>query len=355
MIHNLILTYVICLVLIFCFFMMGIQIDQILRLRLKGMYNIVFGFFVYFMLFEIFYLPFFINKQRLTCLTVAWIIFLGIDMVVSVIVFRKRILSAAKEIWEQLRCDSLPYVLLSAVVFAVVIYYGTRTFYYGFDTAYYIGMVNSAVHYDRMLIYQSEMGYKMSSLDLRYGLSGFYMHTAVLCRVFKVSAIMMQKQGVTIIDILMTYCIAFLIGRRVFKKDVKYAYLFTAVYFAMNFFFLSEFAVGEFFMYRAYEAKAYCCNVVIPAHFLIMYAMMRSREIQGYRWRQLAILSIASIPVSMSSILIIPVLTMTFACSMAMIHRKFRYVIYGGVCCLANAVSLVVYYLYVMGKLVIFI
>lgn len=181
------------------------------------------------------------------------------------------------------------------------------------------------------------------------------MHTAVLCRVFKVSAIMMQKQGVTIIDILMTYCIAFLIGRRVFKKDVKYAYLFTAVYFAMNFFFLSEFAVGEFFMYRAYEAKAYCCNVVIPAHFLIMYAMMRSREIQGYRWRQLAILSIASIPVSMSSILIIPVLTMTFACSMAMIHRKFRYVIYGGVCCLANAVSLVVYYLYVMGKLVIFI
>ena len=214
-------------------------------------------------------------------------------------------------------------------------------------------MVNSAVHYDRMLIYQSEMGYKMGSLELRYGLSGFYMHTAVLCRVFRVSAIMMQKQGVTIIDILMTYCIAFLIGKRVFKKDVKYAYLFTAVYFAMNFFFLSEFAVGEFFMYRAYEAKAYCCNVVIPAHFLIMYSMMRSKEIQGYRWRQLGILSTASIPVSMSSILIIPVLTMTFACSMAVLHRKFRYVLYGVGCCVANAVSLVVYYLYVMGYLVI--
>ncbi len=332
---------------------MGIQTDRLFKLRLNGMYNLVFGFFVYFILFELFYLPFFILKLRLTHLAIAWMVFLGVDMVVSVIVFRKKIVSVAKEVWEQLKCDSLPYVLIAAVVFAVVVYYGTRTFYYGFDTAYYIGMVNSAVHYDRMLIYQSEMGYKMGSLELRYGLSGFYMHTAVLCRVFRVSAIMMQKQGVTIIDILMTYCIAFLIGKRVFKKDVKYAYLFTAVYFAMNFFFLSEFAVGEFFMYRAYEAKAYCCNVVIPAHFLIMYSMMRSKEIQGYRWRQLGILSTASIPVSMSSILIIPVLTMTFACSMAVLHRKFRYVLYGVGCCVANAVSLVVYYLYVMGYLVI--
>lgn len=335
------------------FFVMGIQTDRLFKLRLNGMYNLVFGFFVYFILFELFYLPFFILKLRLTHLAIAWMVFLGVDMVVSVIVFRKKIVSVAKEVWEQLKCDSLPYVLIAAVVFAVVVYYGTRTFYYGFDTAYYIGMVNSAVHYDRMLIYQSEMGYKMGSLELRYGLSGFYMHTAVLCRVFRVSAIMMQKQGVTIIDILMTYCIAFLIGKRVFKKDVKYAYLFTAVYFAMNFFFLSEFAVGEFFMYRAYEAKAYCCNVVIPAHFLIMYSMMRSKEIQGYRWRQLGILSTASIPVSMSSILIIPVLTMTFACSMAVLHRKFRYVLYGVGCCVANAVSLVVYYLYVMGYLVI--
>ena len=351
MVHNLILTYLICL--IFCFFVMGIQTDRLFKLRLNGMYNLVFGFFVYFILFELFYLPFFILKLRLTHLAIAWMVFLGVDMVVSVIVFRKKIVSVAKEVWEQLKCDSLPYVLIAAVVFAVVVYYGTRTFYYGFDTAYYIGMVNSAVHYDRMLIYQSEMGYKMGSLELRYGLSGFYMHTAVLCRVFRVSAIMMQKQGVTIIDILMTYCIAFLIGKRVFKKDVKYAYLFTAVYFAMNFFFLSEFAVGEFFMYRAYEAKAYCCNVVIPAHFLIMYSMMRSKEIQGYRWRQLGILSTASIPVSMSSILIIPVLTMTFACSMAVLHRKFRYVLYGVGCCVANAVSLVVYYLYVMGYLVI--
>lgn len=332
---------------------MGIQTDRLFKLRLNGMYNLVFGFFVYFILFELFYLPFFILKLRLTHLAIAWMVFLGVDMVVSVIVFRKKIVSVAKEVWEQLKCDSLPYVLIAAVVFAVVVYYGTRTFYYGFDTAYYIGMVNSAVHYDRMLIYQSEMGYKMGSLELRYGLSGFYMHTAVLCRVFRVSAIMMQKQGVTIIDILMTYCIAFLIGKRVFKKDVKYAYLFTAVYFAMNFFFLSEFAVGEFFMYRAYEAKAYCCNVVIPAHFLIMYSMMRSKKIQGYRWRQLGILSTASIPVSMSSILIIPVLTMTFACSMAVLHRKFRYVLYGVGCCVANAVSLVVYYLYVMGYLVI--
>lgn len=332
---------------------MGIQTDRLFKLRLNGMYNLVFGFFVYFILFELFYLPFFILKLRLTHLAIAWMVFLGVDMVVSVIVFRKKIVSVAKEVWEQLKCDSLPYVLIAAVVFAVVVYYGTRTFYYGFDTAYYIGMVNSAVHYDRMLIYQSEMGYKMGSLELRYGLSGFYMHTAVLCRVFRVSAIMMQKQGVTIIDILMTYCIAFLIGKRVFKKDVKYAYLFTAVYFAMNFFFLSEFAVGEFFMYRAYEAKAYCCNVVIPAHFLIMYSMMRSKEIQGYRWRQLGILSTASIPVSMSSILIIPVLTMTFACSMAVLHRKFRYVLYGVGGCVANAVSLVVYYLYVMGYLVI--
>lgn len=353
MVHNLILTYLICLMLIFCFFVMGIQTDRLFKLRLNGMYNLVFGFFVYFILFELFYLPFFILKLRLTHLAIAWMVFLGVDMVVSVIVFRKKIVSVAKEVWEQLKCDSLPYVLIAAVVFAVVVYYGTRTFYYGFDTAYYIGMVNSAVHYDRMLIYQSEMGYKMGSLELRYGLSGFYMHTAVLCRVFRVSAIMMQKQGVTIIDILMTYCIAFLIGKRVFKKDVKYAYLFTAVYFAMNFFFLSEFAVGEFFMYRAYEAKAYCCNVVIPAHFLIMYSMMRSKEIQGYRWRQLGILSTASIPVSMSSILIIPVLTMTFACSMAVLHRKFRYVLYGVGGCVANAVSLVVYYLYVMGYLVI--
>lgn len=353
MVHNLILTYLICLMLIFCFFVMGIQTDRLFKLRLNGMYNLVFGFFVYFILFELFYLPFFILKLRLTHLAIAWMVFLGVDMVVSVIVFRKKIVSVAKEVWEQLKCDSLPYVLIAAVVFAVVVYYGTRTFYYGFDTAYYIGMVNSAVHYDRMLIYQSEMGYKMGSLELRYGLSGFYMHTAVLCRVFRVSAIMMQKQGVTIIDILMTYCIAFLIGKRVFKKDVKYAYLFTAVYFAMNFFFLSEFAVGEFFMYRAYEAKAYCCNVVIPAHFLIMYSMMRSKKIQGYRWRQLGILSTASIPVSMSSILIIPVLTMTFACSMAVLHRKFRYVLYGVGCCVANAVSLVVYYLYVMGYLVI--
>lgn len=353
MVYELIMTYLICFMLICCFFIMGVQVNGILKLNHKGLYHIVCGFFVYFILFEIFYLPSFILKISVTALSICWMTFLGLDMVISIVLFRKTLLPALKEMGNQFRCNSWACVIIAAIVFGCVMYCTTRTFYYGYDTAYYLGMVNSAVHYDRMLLYDSEMGHKRDVLDLRYGLSGFYMHTAVMCRTFKISAIMMQKQGMTIINVLMSYCIIFLIGRKLFKKEVKYAYLFTAVYFFINLFFLSDFAVGTFLIYRAYEAKAYCCNVVIPAVLLVMYSMMRSRDIQGYRWRQLGIYAMASIPVSMSSILIIPVMVMAFACSMAVIHRRFRYVLYGCLCSSVNMVSLIVYYLYVVGKLVI--
>ena len=351
MVFELIKTYLICALLMYCYFIIGIQSNKFFRLKNKGLYHIVCGIFVYYTVFEILYLPFFIMKMSLTTLSIVWLVILGLDVIIATIVLRKAICAGINEIVGQLKCDNWEYVIISVAVFYIVMYCATRTFYYGYDTAFYIGMVNSAIHYDRMLVHQSEMGNVLRFLDFRYGLSGFYMHTAVLCKMFNISAILMQKQGMTIINVMISYIIMFLIGRKVFKRDTRYAYLLTAVYFAMFFFFLSDFSVAQFLLYRAYEAKSYCCNIVIPALFLEMYSAFRMKDISGYRWRRIAILATGSIPISMSSILIIPVIVMVFACSMAVVYKKLRYVLYGVGCSMANGIFLIVYYLNVIGKL----
>ena len=65
-------------------------------------------------------------------------------------------------------------------------------------------------------------GMKLDAPDMSYAFSGYYMHSAVLCSIFKVSPVIMQHNVMGIISILVSIDVVYLIGRIIFRASIRY-------------------------------------------------------------------------------------------------------------------------------------
>lgn len=330
------------------FLVYGIAAGKILNLDLR-IYEIeITGFFVYFGIFQLAALPLILWKQPFQLLFYLWI---AICLVCNGYV----LLKARSELWNALcqihtRIRQQNRLLLCTAVLFILFtccYHGVQQ-YIGWDTSYYIGTVNTTLYTNTMYIYNGNSGAAEAYLDLRYALSSFYMHSAVLCRLWHISALMMQKYVAGSICICMHGLLVFAIGKKLFPGKDKTALLFLILETALNYGFYTSYTTSSFLLIRGYEAKGYCANVIIPALFYMALCFQKTAKNRTC-WIMLFLIGFASVPISMSSILIVPVMMVVILVTEWLIKKDRRLLCYGIICVIPNGIYLVVYFLYTIG------
>lgn len=106
--------------------------------------------------------------------------------------------------------------------------------------------------------------------------------------------------------------------------------------------------MSTFLLVRGYEAKGFCANVIIPAIFYIALCFwkdVRTRE----KWVMLFLVCFASVPVSMSAIMIVPVMVAILMATELVVKRDFSMIWKGIVCVIPNGIYLIAYYLFTQG------
>lgn len=309
------------------------------------------GFFLYFSVFQLVALPLILLKKSLSLLSYIWVIMnvLLILMLLILIVTRKlkiRLFDIKNE-------TVVTKIFVIAALFVVVgqAYYSAVQFYTGWDTAYYLGTLNSSVYTNTMYQVDGSTGRLAPDINLRYALSTFFMNTAVVSKMTGIHVLTIQRYVVSCVCVLMSNVIVYLIGKSIFRNDLRKTSVLIILNVIFNFYLISEYSTSQFLLLRGYEAKGYCANVVIPA---TLYCMLRIWQKESEEnWRFLFLVAFASVPISMSSILIVPALIALMLLAQVVIEKNWKSLLYGFVCVLPNVGYLFIYFLYTKGILVV--
>lgn len=329
------------------FLIFGTVAKRILRLNLKSYETIIAGFFLYFGFFQIVALPLILLQYPFHILFYLWI---GICVIINVYVIifaRNSLLNEAFIITGWLGQQKRYLIIGVLLCIGFTCYFHAVQPYMGWDTSYYVGTVNTTVYTDTMYVYNGNSGVK-EQINFRYALSAFYIHSAFLCKLGNVSALIMQKYVVGALCICMHGLIIFAIGKKIFRGNSVRALQFLIAEIVLNYGFCTIYTTSSFLLIRGYEAKGFCANVIIPAIFYITLCLwndVRKRE----KWVILFLISFASVPVSMSSILIVPAMLAIVLATELIIKRDLHIIWKGILCVIPNGIYLIVYYLYTQG------
>ena len=348
-----------CLVIIvvscILYLLFGMLTKRLFRLTL-GMGEIfLLGFFVYFGLFQVAALPLILSQQKLSLLAKIWVGIVGIVLLAWGWTQRREIRTFFQErkerpgtAWHLKGGISVTSILIAALLL-LQLYYMLTSRYSGWDTAYYVGNMNTAVFTDTMYVFDGSSGLKASILNFRYCLSSFYMQGSVVCLLTKLPVLLYCRYVTPAVGWLVSNVIIWEIGRRtVGKREKKYAWWFLGAVCAVNFFFASTYTTSEFLLVRSLEAKSYCANIVIPMIFLIAIRLWERWREKDY-WIVLFCVTFACDAISFSSLMLVPVLLTVLCSAMLLVERKaviFRNYV---ACMVVPMLYGVIFYFYVEG------
>ncbi len=327
------------------FIIFGTGFRRLFRLRLAGHETAIAGFFAYFGLFQGAALPLILLGRPFHELKWLW---LAVCVLVDALVLLKagdslaEWAAGAKDAFFRMMGPLLAAILL---LLAFTCYFQWAQRYLGWDTSFYIGTVNTTLDTDTMYAFDGNTGKPARELPLRYALSSFYMHTAWLCALGRVTAAMAQKFVMGSVCVWMHGLLLFSMGRRLFPKKERDALVFTGIAMALHYGLNTLYSSSAFLLARAYEAKGFCANVVIPAMF---YAALCLWQDAGRResWALLFVAAFSSVPVSMSSLPIVPAMIGILALTESVLRKDRAILGKGALCMLPNAAYLLAYALF---------
>lgn len=315
------------------------------------------GFFAYFALFQIVAEIMIFTKQKLHVLGYVWLALLIVVLAVCAWIVKKGRVPQTAVYSPSVRPSRATRMLLALMAAAIVCECVTAVLLQrniGWDFAYYIGNMTTSVATDTMYLYDGNSGLIRETMELRYALSSFYMNTAWMSQITGISALLLQKYVMGVLCVLLANAVVYSFAMEVFQRDRKKSSVLVTLTILLTLFWDVYDTSGQFLMLRGYEAKAYCANVVLPMAFYLLYRIWK-KDYDLRNWAELFLISCASVAISMSSLVIVPVMTAIMLLAHMVVEKRrdmgfIRKAIY---CLLPNVCYMLVYFCYEMEWLVV--
>jgi hypothetical protein len=337
------------------FILFGSGLGKLLKLKLFGLETVLVGFFGYYGIMHLVYLPSMILRVSFSTFVVMWAVVGSVLLFMSVICCNRQVWANVKEIVNEVNTKSKYLVVLAALLLGMLILYQALFNRHGYDASFYIGTVATTLFTDTMYQYHGETGWPAPGIDMRYALSGvFYMYPAFWCRILSIPPLMAQKFTFGSLSIILHGLMTYMIGLKIFDSDKskRAAYWFTVTALSLNIFFMTGYSSSFFLLRRGFEAKSYAANVVFFALFYIVVCLWKYSDSNKY-WKILFIVAFASVPISMSSLVILPAFVFIFVVTEWIVKKDKWILLKGGVSLLPNAAYLLLFYLFLQGIWVI--
>lgn len=336
---------VVMILTVFLFFLIAEMLGTIYNnciIRKKG--NTLFnGFFLYFALFEIVALPMIMMQKHLSALRNIW----GIVCIIVVIcgacfALKKRNRNFGK-ISESFLTRQKPGLYVVIILLLVQTTIALLQPNNSWDTAFYIGNVVKSMQTDTMYLYDGYTGWKDATINLKYAMCSFYMNDAVIGSALGIHGAVVCRWFNTLVCQFFSAYIVYQLGMELWKEK-KSAYAFVCFWILANLGLSTEFFAGSFLLNRSYEAKAFCANIVLPGVLYILLKITKN-PIEKGNWISLIIINIASVAISSSCLMLVPLVEAIMLVVMIVIKKKPRYILHSFVCMIPCCFYLLLYFL----------
>lgn len=243
--------------------------------------------------------------------------------------------------------EAVVLMAVAAVLCGLLCIYSVLRTVNGWDTGYYISVINEALTTDYFYNYEGNTGIFVENIVDKTALNSFYLQFGFWCNLFGVTPRIMILYCTRGLCVILSAMTAYLFALEIFK-DRKRRAITVIVWVILNLFSTGSHTAGFFMIMRGCEAKAWCASIILPLTFLTLFKIFRykdSQELVKDNFKKLFIIGFASVPISMSALAVFPVCVAVATLALMIYGRSIRkYLGYGICCCIPNAVYMGIYY-----------
>lgn len=309
--------------MILIFFIIICIFGKGLLIRLKGDQSLanaaLMGFLLYFSLFQLLAFPMTLLQRSLTDLLRTWSI--AVLVICLFFVTDKRFWKNSGDVLCALSSKSTKWlILIMTVLWILQSWIMVNSIGSLYDIAYYVGEVNSSVYTDTMWIYDGSSGMKCEYLPIRYAISSFWTHDALLAKLFAIHGTVVCRYFNSLVLSVLSTVAVYAMAREIFD-DKNNCYMTVIFWILANMGATEMYHQNNFLLFRAMENKSYCCNLLIPIVItLILRIWKKSNEKSD--WVCLFIANIAGVAISGTAMILVPVLVGCCLCGHWIQTRK---------------------------------
>lgn len=257
--------------------------------------NVLFGYIIIQIVYQIIYLPFFLARGSFRLLTILW---LAISAVITVacLVYHVRHVGLTR-----LKRPTTFSIIctLGAVAFiswlALRIGFHPRPF--GADTDTYIDAMNKMVYQD--IIWQ-----RAGELYTHSGLNSHFSLFATISMITGIHPYYVAHYNMRFLGVALISMVAYRTGKMLLdrsKEDISVYGLAMSVLVPLGLTFCDSIYTGYFFWMRTNEAKAYCQLILLPLAFSVCVETFLEGCERSVLWKKQISIGLAAVPIATSS------------------------------------------------------
>lgn len=267
------------------------------------------GFFAYQIMCQVMALTCYFTTGVLHHLSTAWVMVVVLCSIVSIIFCRKEIVEGVTKLQQTLVSEKVAFGITILVVVAFC-YYVAINGETNADSQYYIGLVNTTASTDTLYKYNPYNGFAGGAFFLRRALANFEIHSAILCQLSGVHALVLTRITRAIQNVILTSGAVYLWGQLLFKTDEerknKKACVLVGIYLILQMVFSCNYYTNAmFFLQRAYEGKAFAANVVLLYVIYISWQFAETKKLKDLS--VILLVFWGSVALSSSALFLVPV------------------------------------------------
>lgn len=310
---------ILLLELLICYLFGTLVCRRCLKVNTNLFANTVIGFFLYQILCQILTLGVYFTTGKLHHLTNIWCAVSVMISTVSLVLCKSELVKDAINIIRKIKSSKGGTLLVVIVVIAFG-YYVSINGEINEDSRYYISLINTSASTDTLFYYNVYNGYISDAFYLRRALTTFEIHSAVLCQIFHIHALVLARimracQNVVFTGMTMYLCGQVLYNKEHEKKHLKICILVAIAFVLQLVFACNIYTSGTFLLYRAYEGKAFAANMIVMFTMYMSYRFVKEKKKKNafllivIWWGSIAVSSSAMFLVPMAAgIIMIPML-----------------------------------------------
>lgn len=295
------------------FGILGTTLSTIIRARQRLTINFLMGYMIYYGIFEIVYLLCLAFDNSLNTLKVVWqitvITLLVVSLCIMTIMRGKGYVILAYNTLVGLKRNWKAIIPVAMMTICTLVVYVCGVSYIS-DGGYAYSAVGDSVYSGRLFMRDVYTGMKLDAPDMSYAFSGYYMHSAVLCSIFKVSPVIMQHNVMGIISILVSIDVVYLIGRIIFRASIMVHMGIDIIFMRLSMYICCFIVVHIIsFSREAYDSMAQLPYILIPAVALgFIYIIRYNKTTIG--WVLVALSNMAGAALSVAALAVVPLITL---------------------------------------------
>lgn len=268
--------------------------------------DIIVGFLFLQIGFEILTLLFFWKNMGLGMLSYTWLFIVCVLCLCSFLLIYK-----GRQQKKQRKIKKIGTVeLVTIIVVAVFCFFVTTHGELNDDSRYYIALVNTTLSTEKIFQYNPYNGIWGDAWLGRRALVTFEVHSAMLCYLFRIPALVMTRVVRASQNVILTSMAVWLCGKEVFfhkdeKAQTKSCELVIINLLLQIFFSNTIYTNATFFMFRGYEGKAFTANLLVIFTLYLCTEIIRQKK----GWPLILVLIWGSAAISSSAMVVVPMET----------------------------------------------